>query len=259
MSFAIPRWLVPWLVGLGVAGTVLALVLAVRAYIQLRRAEYYVIREEARRAGLRATLGTLVLALLTVGSLFIPRQSSTPDPTTAPATPTEQPTPTLTPTRIMPTATATTTPTPQPTATEPFIPTSTPRATLPVTFTVPLSSAVPPPADARIEFWTLAQGATDTNQPVEPSTQFPEGIERVYLFLRYDGLLPRVPWTTIWYFNGKLLSGGTNLWTTQRPAGEWYVFLTLDGGFPVGEYEVQVWLSDRLQIRTFFSVVKAEE
>ena len=37
--------------------------------------------------------------------------------------------------------------------------------------------------------------------------------------------------------------------------GERYVFLTPGGGFIAGEYEVQVWLGSRMQVRDFFSVV----
>lgn len=255
MSIAIPRWLVPWLVGAGLVSVALALVVVVRAYAQLRRGEYYVIREAARRTVLRASLVTLILLLLTISFLIIPRQAPQADPQ---PTATPHPSPTLTPTRATPTPTATVTLTPQPTATEPFIPTSTPQATLPITFTTALSLAVPPPADARIEFWTLAQGVDENDQPVGVGTQFPQGIERIYLFFRYDGLLPDVPWTTVWYQDGAFLDGGTNLWESQQTVGEWYVFLTLGGGYPVGEYEVQVWLGERLQIRVFFSVTRAE-
>jgi hypothetical protein len=149
--------------------------------------------------------------------------------------------------------------TPLPTATEPFIPTSTPQATLPITFTTPLPSAVPPPADARIEFWALARGADDSNRPVGRSEAFSEGVERIYLFFTYDGLLPNVPLTVIWYRNGEYLSGWTGLWESQRSAGQRFVFLNQSGGYTLGDYEVQVWLGNRLQIRTSFSVVEAEE
>ena len=255
MNVAIPQWLAPWLVGLGLAGIVLSLILTIRAYIQVRRAEYYILREEARRTALRMSLLVLLLTLLTVGSLFLPRQTPAQQPTPA-ATPFLTLTPA--PTRIVLTPTPTATSTPQATATEPFIPTSTPQATLPATFSSPLPSAVPPPGDARFEFWTLAQGVDANNQPVEPSTAFPTGIESVYLFFRYDGLRSSVPWTTAWYRNGELLSGGTSLWRSERPAGEWHVFMEFAGGYPAGEYEVQVWLGDRLQIRAGFSVVSAE-
>jgi hypothetical protein len=118
---------------------------------------------------------------------------------------------------------------------------------------------VPPPADAHFEFWTLAESVDADNQPVNPSTQFPAGTERVYLFFEYDGLLPNVLWTTVWYENGELLSGGTSLWDSEKPAGQWHTFLEFPGGYPVGEYEVQVWLGERLQIRALFSIVNGTE
>lgn len=256
MNIAIPRWLTFWLVGAGLASIALSLVVAIRAYIQVGRAGYYVVREAARRTAVRASLAILIFTLLTIVVPFIPRQAPTPDPTPIP-TPHSSPTPT--PTRATSTPTATYTATPLPTATEPFIPTSTPQPTLPITFTVALSLAVPPPADATIEFWTLAEGVDRNNRPVGPATQFPEGIERVYLFFVYDGLLPDVPVTTVWYRDGEFLSGGTDLWESRRTRGERYVYMTLGGGYSAGEYEVQVWLGDRLQIRVFFSVVEARE
>jgi len=255
MSIAIPKWLAPWLVGAGLVATVVTLVVAIQAYARLRRAGYYVIREAARRTFSRSLLVLLILAFLTIGSLLIPRQESTPLPTLT-ATANQPPAPT--PTRVTPTPVATVTPTPQPTATEPFIPTSTPQATLPITFTTPLPSAVPPPADARIEFWTLAQGVDEDNRPVDPATVFPAGIERIYLFFTYDGLLPNVPVTVLWYRNGELLNGGTDLWESEQVKGERYVYLVRAGGYTAGRDQGQVWLGERLQIQVAFSVVEAE-
>ncbi len=252
MNIAIPRWLTVWLVGAGLIGVILTLVVAIRAYVKVRRAGYYIVREAARRTAVRASLLVVILTLLTIIVPFIPTQDPAPKPTLAP-TPHSSLTPT--PTRAIPTATATSTPTPLPTATEPFIPTSTPQPTLPITFTTSFSQAVPPPADASIEFWTLAQGVSDDNRPVEAATQFTVGIERIYLFYTYDGLLPGVPITIVWYHEGELLSGGTDLWEAQQSGGERYVFLTPSGGYTIGAYEVQVWLGNRMQVRVFFSVV----
>jgi hypothetical protein len=244
------------LVGVG-----LALILAIRAFVELRRAEYYVVREEARRSALRALALVALLTLLTLSFLFVPRRAPAPTPT---PTATFLPSPTVvssvatvtpsTPPTLTPTSEAT----PLPTATEPFIPTQTPQATLPVTFTTPLPSAVPPPADASIELWTLAQDVDENSQPVTPGSQFPAGVEQISLFFRYDGLLPNVPVTTLWYREGELLSGGPTLWERENATGAGYLFLSLENGFPVGQYEVQMWLDNRLQIRSFFSVVQAE-
>lgn len=257
MNIAIPRWLAPWLVGVGLVSTAVALIVTIRAYAQLRRGEYYVIREEARSTALRASLVAFLLLILTVIALFFPRQERTSQLTPT-STSSGIPTATLAQVALttMPTATATFTP--QPTATEPFIPTSTPQATLPITFTTPFPSAVLPPADAQFEFWTLAQGVDENSQPINPFTDSTSETERVYLFFRYDGLLPNVPWTSVWYWNDQLLTGGSGLWETEQSAGEWHVFLEFPGGYPVGQYEVQVWLGDRLQIRAAFSVVNAQ-
>ncbi len=251
MDIAIPQWLALVLVGAGLLGVVVALIATVRAFAQSRSGEYYVIRDEARRVALRALLIFLIFILLTIAFLLIPRQESTPQPT-ATGTPTRSPVPTVTHVVFTPTVTASSTP--RPTATEPFIPTATPQATLPVTLTLPLPSSVPPPGDARFEFWMLAPDVDGNGLPVEPSTEFPVGIERVYLFFRYNGLLPSIPWSIVWYRDGEFLNGGTRLWEPERPSGERHEFLEYGGGFPAGNYEVQVWLGDQLQIRVSFAV-----
>lgn len=255
MSIAIPQWLALLLVGAGLVGVALALIVTVRAFIQTRSGEYYVIRDEARRTALRGLIVVLILILLTLGVILIPRQTPASEltPTIIPS-----PSPTSTPTDAPPAAVATVTPTARPTATEPFIPTSTPQATLPITLTQPLPSAVPPPGDARFEFWALAQDVDESNQPVNASAEFAAGTERIYLFFRYDGLLPDVPWSVVWYQDGNLLDGSTRLWESERPVGERFEFFTYAGGFPAGEYEVQVWLGDELQVRAAFSVVQTQ-
>jgi hypothetical protein len=173
MNIGIPEWLAPWLIGAGLISIVLALAYAIWAYIQLRRAEYYVVREEARRRLLRALLLAFLFVLITISFVFLPRQAPAPAATPIP---TSGPVASPTPTRAAPTPTPTTTPTPKPTATEPFIPTSTPMATLPAAFTSPIPSAVPPPGDAHFEFWTLAEGVDASGQPIDPGEQFPAGI-----------------------------------------------------------------------------------
>ncbi len=200
-------------------------------------------------------LVVVILILLTVGFLLIPRQTPASEPT---PTVTLSPSPTSTPTATALTPTATATATPRPTATEPFIPTATPQATLPVTLTQPLPSAVPPPGDARFDFWTLAEGVDENDQPVNPTTNFVAGIERVYFFFRYDGLLPNVPWSVVWYQDGEMLDGSTRLWEPERPVGERFEFLGYAGGFPPGEYQVQAWLGDELQIRVTFIVIEPQ-
>jgi hypothetical protein len=255
MNIGIPEWLAPWLIGAGLISIVLALAYAIWAYIQLRRAEYYVVREEARRRLLRALLLAFLFVLITISFVFLPRQAPAPAATPIP---TPGPVASPTPTRAAPTPTPTTTPTPKPTATEPFIPTSTPMATLPAAFTSPIPSAVPPPGDAHFEFWTLAEGVDASGQPIDPGEQFPAGIERVYLFFRYDGLLPNVSWTIVWYKDGEVISGGTRLWEPEQPSGGRHAFLEFGGGFPAGSYEVQVWLGERLQIRASFAVVESQ-
>lgn len=255
MNVAIPQWLAIALIGAGLVGAALTLIIAIRAFLRARRGEYYVIREEARRTAIRLSLLFLLFAVFSIGVLLIPRQTARHQPVPS-ATPTPSQIPTFT--RPAPTGTATTTPTPQATATEPYIPTSTPQATLPISLTTPIPSAISPPGDASFEFWTLAEDVDDASQPVNPTAQFPSGTARVYLFFHYDGLLPDIPWSVVWYLEGEYLRGRTSLWEPERSTGTRFEFLDL-GEYPPGEYEVQVWLENTLQMRVHFAVAEADQ
>lgn len=257
MHLSIPAPWAPWLIGLSVLGIVIALVLTIRAYLQSRSGAYYAVREQALRTAGRALLVTLVFLALTITLILIPKHQSTPQSTPT-ATVRLAPTPTQALTTPTPLPMATATPTSLPTATEPFIPTTTPTPRPPDTALTPLPSAVPPPADAHIELTGLAQEVDENGFCQEPATQFPSGVGRLYLCYTYDGLLPNVPWTVAWYCGGEYLGGGTSLWESGRAAGNGYVFLSPSQGYPVGECEAQIWLAERLQFRARFKIVGAE-
>ncbi len=260
MNLSIPAPLAPWLIGLGIVAFFIALALTIRAYIQSRSGAYYAVREQALQAAGRALLVTLILLVLTIVLVMIPRTESSPKPTAgaiASATATIRMVSTPTDVVITPTFTPNPSPTLLPTATEPFIPTTTPTPQLPDTALTPIPSAVPPPADAQIKFGGLAQNVDENGLCQGPTTQFPADVQRLYLCYTYDGLLPNVPWTVAWYCGGEYLGGETSLWQPGRSAGNGYVFLSPSQGYPPGKCEVQVWLDSRLQFRARFEIVGA--
>jgi hypothetical protein len=69
MGFALPAIYVPWILG----GCLLAVVVAIRAYTQSRRAPYFLLREQARARCSRAVMAILLLLALMAGVAVAPR------------------------------------------------------------------------------------------------------------------------------------------------------------------------------------------
>ena len=229
--------------------------LAISQLIKARRAPYYVLRREALGRTVRFALVALVLLALAVALLILtpllPASVSLPTPVPT-ATPTIQPTPTST---LPPTRTPTATPTRRPTATAPFIPTSTPAITVPDSALSPLPSAVPAREDARIAIITLAADLDDSDQPVDPGTEFPPGDHRVYLFISYEDMTNGVPWTLALYREGEFLDAATQLWEWGEQ-GSTYLFYKPPEGYEPGLYEMQVFIEARLQGVAQFVIVE---
>ena len=229
--------------------------LAISQFIKARRAPYYAARREALRQAMRWVLAALVLQALAVALLIVPPRLavfvSTPTPVPT-ATPTL--TPTLTPTP-RPTRTPTVTPTRRPTATPPSIPTPTPAIPLPEPALSPLPSAVPAGEDALITFITLAADKDDSDEPVEPGAEFPPGDHRVYLFVSYEGLADGVAWTLAIYCEEEFLDVSTQLWE-RGEEGKTYFYYKPPEGYEPGNYEMRVFVEDRLQGVAQFVIVE---
>ena len=229
--------------------------LAISQFIKARRAQYYAARREAPRYGMRWMLAALVLQALAVALLILPPRvavlvsTPTPVPTMTPTV-----TPTLTPTPS-PTLTPTVTPTRRPTATPPVIPTPTPAIPLPEPALSPLPSAVPAGEDALITFITLAADLDDNGEPVEPGAEFPPGDHRVYLFVSYEGLADGVAWTLALYREGEFLDGSTQLWEWGKE-GQTYFYYKPPEGYEPGNYEMRVFIEERLQGVAQFVIVE---
>lgn len=73
MGLVLPAAYVPWILGGCLVALLLAVVVAVRAYTQSRRAPYYLLREQARARCSRAVLAVLLLLALMVGVALAPR------------------------------------------------------------------------------------------------------------------------------------------------------------------------------------------
>ena len=116
------------------------------------------------------------------------------------------------------------------------------------------------PADAlasKIIEATLARGATDNFEPVDPATEFAPD-ETVFLVASAD--LGNYSWVQAdWYVDGKLVEAGTRSLTMKedmQKGGFSFSFLP-EGGWPVGEHEVALTLNDKEIDRYAFTIAEA--
>lgn len=223
-------------------GLLIVVVVGAKALWESKRAPIFVLREEAEIRVRRIAPIALALLVVNVSLLAWSRQgsatspeiisTSTPTPTSIPATPVpfSTPTPTLTPTA-----------TPVPT-----------RQT-------PTPTIASPPASPTEEFegsfevTTLAQGVSEEHLPLEPGDVFPEGTKQVYVFFSYTGIEMGTPWTQAWYQGEQELWSQTEEWRLGREGSAW-VYMEVAYGFPPGQYEVRLYIDDRLQETAEFAV-----
>ncbi len=76
---------------------------------------------------------------------------------------------------------------------------------------------------------------------VNPGTEFAAGQAALYVSFDYSNMENGVLWRYIWYRDDALFNGGMRLWEWGA-GGRTYFYLRPEGGFPPGEYEVQLLL-----------------
>ncbi len=165
----------------------------------------------------------------------------TPTPTHIPAT--ETPMPSVTPT-VSATSTATVLPTI----------TLTPTATFDTVFNLtPPPSSQQPRLGAIIEITAAASAISAEGNPVDSTTNFPVGTERIYLFFNYQQMDDGIVWTRVLYRDDTPIQGGSYIWS-QGESGSGFFFFGSDTGYPSGLYAVGLFLGDREISRFEFSI-----
>ncbi len=283
--------IVPWLLGLSGFATIVALLTTIKHALDLRRASFFILRQRSRRKFRNSLALTALLFVLTAGMLYslqaqpepeddiarpsaagsisptpvraansisIPRVTMFPTQTatvaqsqrlspTAPFIPTNTPTSSPTPT---PTFTATPSITPTPTTTP------TPSPTVPVleailTRVTPFATLAAP---AELSELTVSTGIRLNGTSINPGTEFGEGKSALYVAFDYGRMVDGLLWRHIWFRDGALVGGETRIWE-WGPRGRSYFLLRPTGGFPAGQYEVQLLLEDEVVRTTRFAVI----
>jgi hypothetical protein len=281
-------WLLVILAGLSLATMVVSLNIANRAAREARSTIFPIVREEemtrARHARIATSL-TGVIALMMAGAFFLSGQlpapafpsqqrptqaiavAPSPVPATAiPATPTEIPSPPtevqaastssqvrLVATFTLPAASATSVP---PATSAPRLATSTsapaPSATRRPVPQTPTPTAPPAtaPVSAQMGPIIFSTRITDDRQPVSPTSDFSDSIDRVYATFPYSGMQNGLNWTQVWYYNGAEYSRGENRWDWGN-ADQSYIFTRLVGA---GTYRLELYVNDDLLASAEFTV-----
>jgi hypothetical protein len=110
---------------------------------------------------------------------------------------------------------------------------------------------------SKINELTLARGASDTYEPIDPTTEFVPD-ETVFLVGNADlGLLSWVQ--ADWYIDGTLAEEGTRSLTMEEnmTAGGFSFSFLPEGGWPAGEHEVALTLNDEEVERLTFTIAEA--
>jgi hypothetical protein len=114
-------------------------------------------------------------------------------------------------------------------------------------------AAVTPGPDAVLTDVVLARGEQG-NEPINPGTSFPRGTERVYAFLRFEGMHRNVPWTHAWYgqVDGQMVEvwSQVELWPYDDSSGRTWRYFNCRSG----QYELHIYVGKQLQQQIPFTV-----
>ncbi len=247
-------YLIPYMLGLVVLGSLLGLY---TNYRRVRQAPYFRIRREATQASWRWMI-ILSLSLAAIGaSLYAREYVPAPDIRLVPAATEEQPTEmTTTGLLILPTITADQSLTPKDPRLGP--PTITPTQPTPTTSPTPyfstLESTVTPPADATITITAVSSGISSNRTPVGASTILAVGLPRIYVWFDFENMIDGVSWSIVLLVNEGLAFHESNIWSYDEEGLAFY-YLPAQGGWGGGQYEVQLYIGDRLADSYEFAVV----
>jgi len=175
----------------------------------------------------------IFLALASIGVAFLLPRFGEPaiyrfyPPT---ATPLASPTATLSPTPS-PIPSATLTPTITPTPQYTYTPTITPTPHVPLAIEAQFTSSVTPDPFAVFSPLQFTQRLDALGEPIQPAEVFQNPVGHLYAVFTYDGMIPGVQWTALWYRGDELAhyetkpwdggTGGYGFTEWNPPAEEW--------------------------------------
>jgi hypothetical protein len=80
---------------------------------------------------------------------------------------------------------------------------------------------------------------------IEPRFIFAEGRYRLYATFSYEGMADGMAWSWVWRHNGEVVEGNNELWQYGTD-GPGYIYYGPESGFRNGEYSLEVWVNGEL-------------
>jgi type VI secretion system secreted protein VgrG len=254
---------VAWASGLLLLGSLLAAVGALVNLARARRQRYFQLRRGATLWGWRLVFYCLIMLVgAGVVSLFgqsaiemfvPPTLTLTPSPTPTPTVPT--PTPTLTPS-ITPTPSITLTPSHTLPPSETPTPTLTPFPVLPLAFITPPGTVTVTPLPNAVAANLRFARRSDCTVPLGLDV-FDALPKPIYAHFEYDNWTRGAQWSGVWYQDAEVFFVETHIWDGSTGGCG---FTNYDNGgqpWPVGGYEVQVFIGQTWLLSGRFTIVPA--
>lgn len=91
----------------------------------------------------------------------------------------------------------------------------------------------------------LSTEVTDDYTAVNPSRIFAEGSYTLYATFSYEEMADGMAWAWVWWHNGEVVDGGNELWQ-YGDSGPGYIYLNPEEGFGEGQYSLEIWVNGEL-------------
>ncbi len=217
---------------------------------------YHRLRQQRLLGGWQVVLWALLLFGLAAWLQFYGQQVAF---SIFPVTPTPIPTatPSLSPT---PSQSPTITQTPSETATLQFTYTPSPTGvpTMPPSIQAQFTSQVTPNPDAVFSPLVFAQGINlQTYSAINPGTVFANPVNGIYAIFSYDGMLPEVQWTALWYRGSELVHYETIPWDGTTGGYGFTEWIPDAEDWLPGIYQVQIFVGMQPKVVSEFEVTGA--
>jgi len=244
---------IAWATTLLLAGCGLAIAGGIVILARARRLPYHQLRRQALLRGWRLVFFSAGL-LLAAGlmELFRPprlEQKALPTPTLTASLP---PTPSLTFTSA-PSNTPSPSPGPTLSPTRTLLPTLSPIPALPLPFITPPGTVAVTPLPEAVAA-NLRFSVRDDCTVAVSRDRLDSKPMKIFAHFYYDNWLRGVQWSGVWYYDGQLLFVETLVWEDSTGGCGFTNYDNQGQPWPAGNYEVQIFISDRWLLSGSFSV-----
>ncbi len=118
----------------------------------------------------------------------------------------------------------------------------------------PLASDVIPPSGLSLNIIAVDSEIGENMLPVDSRSLFAAGLNRVYFWVEYTGMVDGLAWERILIRDTEVVQGGAYLWSGGVEGSDVYFFGVSDG-FEAGEYQIRVSIAGDL-IASFDIVIE---